>query len=96
MIDFGNGGVEPGVGDFPGLAVKSKGVVSLEEIAGTGEVTKVAVESEIGRFFFKMPLAGHGGEVASVAEDFGGGDGVGERDVTGGDAVLPGEQRDAG
>lgn len=96
VIDFGNGGVEPGVGDFPGLAVKSKGVVSFEEIAGTGEVTEVAVEAEIGRFFFKMPLAGHGGEVATVAENFGGGDGVGERDVTGGDAVLPGEQRDAG
>ena len=96
MIDFGDGGVEAGVGDFPGLAVESKGIVSLEEIAGTGEVAKVAVEAKIGWFFFEMPLAGHGGEVAAVAEDFGGGDGVGERDVTGGDAILPGEKRDAG
>ena len=96
VIDFGDGGVEPGVGDFPGLAVESEGVVSLEEIAGTGEMAEVAIEAEIGRFFFEMPLAGHGGEVAAVAEDFGGGDGVGEGHVTGGDAVLSGEKRDAG
>ena len=50
----------------------------------------IALETEVGGFFFEMPLARHGGEVTGVTKDFGRGHGMGEGDVSRCDAVLSG------
>ena len=89
-VDIRHSGIEIGGRDFPWFSVEAEGLVTCEKVAGSAEVSEVALKTEIRRFFLEMPLAGHRREVAGLLEDLGGSNGMRQRDISRRDAVLPG------
>ena len=76
--------------------VQPECLVTLEKIARTAEVAKVPIEPEVGWLSLQVPLAGHGGEVTTIAQHLRRGDRMAHRRITCSNTILASQQRHAG